>query len=218
MKNLVSTSITALIIVILCAFNLLAAVPSKTEDLKSYEDQYFMLPEGISVASLHGPDKGCATEAKVKSQIVGSGGNIRICMTFENSTSENMLVDLPAGLTFLSGNATEEKGILLQKVTVMVPAKGVQKVLLHAYCFNLDREYTRGPQDLYQFGSVLNHPTLTEVFEMAKDIKIDENKSKTKEQDDRLRYITTTLQDAIFQVLKDGRLGDDSKERIFALK
>src|SRR5690349_6109889 len=125
--NIISTTLVAAAIIMLGVYQVIGS-PLKTGNLKSYNDEAFILPEGISVASLHGPDKGCFNDAKEAKNIMGNGGNIRICMTFQNSSSEDVMVDLPAGLTFLSGNGTEEKGILLQKVTVSVPANGSERI------------------------------------------------------------------------------------------
>jgi hypothetical protein len=99
-----------------------------------------------------------------------------------------------------------------------VPANGSERILLFAYGFNLNRECTRGPQDLYQFGSVLNHSALSELFALASDIQVDENKKLTKEEDDRLRYITASFQDAIYDILKNGQLNEVEKQKLLALK
>jgi hypothetical protein len=214
--NTISTRLLAALIILLNALQLVAA-PIKTGNLKSFNDQYFMLPEGIKTGSLHGPDQGCFNDAKAAKNIKGAGGNISICMTFQNSTSEDILIDLPAGLTFLSGNGTEEKGILLQKVTVSVPANGTERILLNAFSFNLEREYTRGPQDLYQFGSVLNHPALAELLEVASTIQMDENKKLTKEEDDKMRFISATFQDALYNILMNGQLNEVDKQQLLAL-
>jgi hypothetical protein len=218
MKNLFLNGIIAIMLAILSSYQLMASVPLKADSLKSAYEEDFMLPKGITVASLHGPDNGWLNEAFKNNMILGSGGNIRICMTFQNSGSEDVMVIMPAGLTFLSGNSSKEKGILLQKVTVIVPANGAQKILLYAYCFNTEREYTRGPKDLYQFGSVLNYAAIDEVLEQAEGLKVEERESITVEEDNRIRYITATLQDAIYEVLEDGKLCEDAKRKLYALK
>jgi hypothetical protein len=92
---------------------------------------------------VRGEIRGCsfdATPACHPATTAGSGtGLVDLVVEIGNSGNQPVAVTIPSGFVFVSASADFQDGILLDTMTVQVPAAGTVRVLLHLYCLQQHR-------------------------------------------------------------------------------
>jgi hypothetical protein len=129
------------------------------------EGTAYTLPAGVQLEQpIKGYDFFCVPEEQEEKEEKGSGGMVRLCLRFTNTTSQPITVTLPPGLIFISDKETTQNGLLIQVVTLEIPAQQQLFVPLYLYCLNKDRDITKGPQDTYSLGPVTQDGALRELL------------------------------------------------------
>jgi hypothetical protein len=128
-----------------------------------------VLPGGIEIVQpIQGYDSDCIPPEQLSQEEKGSGALVRLCLVLRNTTSQSSRVELPPGLTFVSDKRTTQNGLLIQDVTLQVPAKQSLHVPLHLYCLNENRAPS-APWDTFTLGPVSQDPELREIITLVED-------------------------------------------------
>jgi hypothetical protein len=125
----------------------------------------YTLPTGVELEKpTKGHDQYCVPDNQTENEIKGSGGMVRLCLNFRNTTQQPVTVVFPPGLVFISNSVLTQNGIIIQRVTIEVPAARTQfYVPIYLYCLNLHRKPTNGPEDTYTVGPVTQDSGLLEL-------------------------------------------------------
>lgn len=130
------------------------------------EGPVFALPDGITVEN---PIRSFYTEDprecddKDKDDAYGTGGDVTLCVIFQNHTNAPITVTLPPGLLFVSSSTKIQNGLLVQSASFEVPAGERYFAPLFLHCVNQNRE-TSGVGDDYALGPVLDLPAFKELY------------------------------------------------------
>jgi hypothetical protein len=129
----------------------------------------YVLPGGIElVQPIQGYDVDCIPEEQLSQEEKGSGSRVRLCLELRNTLAQPVLVELPAGLIFISDELTTQNGLLAQDVAIQVPAQQSLHVPLHLYCINESRA-PAAPWDTFTLGPVTQDPGLRELITLVED-------------------------------------------------
>ncbi len=129
-------------------------------------------PAGVTVEGDIGGDLSGDTKAHCKNadDVEYASDLVLACVGLRNSTTADVVVTFPAGLTFVAKTQATENGILVHSHNVTVPAG------LSYYAFrpaSLNQACSPGSTtDTYAFGNVTNDAKLLEVLGLAKTKKI----------------------------------------------
>jgi len=128
------------------------------------------LPAGVSVDGEITGDIDAACPAK---NVLENGGDVLlVCVTLKNTTAADVMLTLPAGLTFIAKDPATMNGIILHDHAAKVPANGV--VHLYFRPFSLNRAcMPGGKEDRFTLGNVVSDPRLREVISLAATKRID---------------------------------------------
>jgi hypothetical protein len=128
----------------------------------------YTLPAGVELERpIQGDDPFCVPEEQEEKEQKGSGGAVRLCLQFRNTTQQPILVQFPPGLIFISDQDTIQNGLLVQLVTIEVPARQQPFfVPLYLYCLNKDRRVTQCSQDTYSLGPVTQDAAIMEFIQL----------------------------------------------------
>lgn len=142
----------------------------------------FVLPAGVSVADKIKGYSEFATEYcdnKTENDAGGVGALVKVCLPFYNNNNSPVSLVLPPGLIFIARQVKGEKdstriqnGILVQQVTIIIPAKTLYFQPVYLCCLNDDRsgsapayEYEMGPvtidKDMNDLFAILNKKKLS---------------------------------------------------------
>lgn len=135
----------------------------------------FALPKGVGLV---GPIPGytpfapeaCAPEEEA----VGSGDLVRVCLTFENSTTDAgglghpVDVVLPERLVFVSESLSTQNGILVQRTSFTVWPGTTLRIPVYLYCVNDSRSASE-PSDRFRLGPVVDYPAFVDLTERLAD-------------------------------------------------
>ena len=183
------------------------------------EGQPFIWPTGVKVLGKPKLEFDCMTDAIQKKRLYGSGGAVRFCLTLHNSNNQPVTVTLPPGIIWISETVTEtttkivQNGIILKSVTIQLPASSQLSVFLNAFCINEDRSLT-------DYGDTYNpQPILTSHAGMLELSQLVANKRINEEEREKPLPSSdwATLQGAVHEVEKTGKLSDDSRRKLTAL-
>lgn len=130
------------------------------------EGPVFALPEGITlespVRSFYTADpRDCDDKGARDGH--GTGGDVTVCLIFQNHTNAPITVTLPPGLLLVSSSTDIQNGLLVQTVSIEVPASERYFAPLLLHCVNQDRE-TSGVGDEYALGPVVDLPDFKELY------------------------------------------------------
>ncbi|WP_158703125.1 hypothetical protein [Allosphingosinicella vermicomposti] len=138
----------------------------------------FVLPAGVSIVQ---PIPGinmfewekCRNEDDGDNppQEHGSGDSVQLCLEFRNTTGKPVTVDFPPGMIMESETTDTQNGMLVQRASIVVPAKSVHYSLLYMYCLNAPRGVS-GPASRYRLGPVTEEKDFVELFELLKNKRI----------------------------------------------
>ena len=132
----------------------------------------FALPAGITLKNdaITGdfePD--CTAESD---PIEYGGDQIIVCMGLTNTTTAEIVVNLPAGLFFLVKAADGQNGLMLQDHALKVPAGQTAFFKINLFCANEHCKFGR-TTDRYTFGNVTNDAKLLELVGLAKKVRLE---------------------------------------------
>ncbi len=129
----------------------------------------YLLPGGIEIIQpIEGYDANCIPPEQTMQEAKGSGALVRLCLKLRNTRSEPGVVELPPGLIFVSDELTTQNGLLVQDVSIEVPAQQTLHVPLHLYCLNESRAPS-APWDTFTLGPVTQDPALRELLTLVED-------------------------------------------------
>lgn len=124
----------------------------------------FVLPDGVTLQT---PIKSFYLEdprdCDEKDEGDGTGGDVTVCLIFQNHTNAPITVTLPPGLLIVSSSDKIQNGLLVQTVSIEVPAGERYFAPLLLHCVNQDRE-TSGVGDDFALGPVLDLPAFQELY------------------------------------------------------
>jgi hypothetical protein len=131
----------------------------------------FALPAGIVLdgeitGDLSGG--GCVTKSAVE-----YGGDLApACLPLKNTTSADIVVKIPAGLTFIAKNPETQNGIVLQDHELTIPAQSSAVFHFRFFCLNEHCKFG-DKADRFTFGNVTTHPKLLEIIALARTKELD---------------------------------------------
>lgn len=146
--------------------------PEKPVASKPYSGKSRERPKGPSAVNPAGvglkrPIQGGARRGKP----AGSGcGYVNLGLVLVGG-SKGRRIKLPAGTSFLPNSPEYQNGLLLQDVTLEVPAGNSVTYLLKAYCANKERMPADG-QSTYAFGPILHSPAIDQLIDMLRGVEI----------------------------------------------
>jgi|GEM_PF-3247799 len=122
------------------------------------------LPAGVTIeGELTGDvDVSC----KGKTYVEYGSDLILVCVGLKNSTTAEVEVTMPAGLSFIAKNPATQNGIILHSHVLKVPAGAVAHFYFRP--FSLNRACAPGgTDDRYTMGNVVTDPRIAEVISLA---------------------------------------------------
>lgn len=174
------------------------------------------LPPGVEIA---GPLRGADDDGncpRPRTATAGSGLLVRACLPVRNRTGGPVTVTFPPGLTIVSASETFQNGVLVERSVVTIPPvetggpgrlrdkedDDVVYVPLHLYCINPAKD----PSDAtarFTLGPVVAHRGMGAIHALleGRDIAND-------------RDPVEAVQEAIFDIVRDGRISEDSQEML----
>jgi hypothetical protein len=129
-------------------------------------------PAGVTVEGDIGGDLSGDTKAHCKNadDVEYASDLVLACVGLRNSTTADVVVTFPAGLTFVAKTQATANGILIHSHAVTVPA-GLSYFAFRPASLNQACS-PGGTTDTYAFGNVTSDPKLLEVLGLAKTKKI----------------------------------------------
>lgn len=123
-----------------------------------------VLPAGVTI---EGEVTGDIDAACPEKDLLENGGDVLlVCVTLKNATAADVMLTIPAGLTFIAKDPATMNGILLHDHAGKVPANGVAHLYFRP--FSLNRACTAGgKEDRFTIGNVASDPRLREVIALA---------------------------------------------------
>jgi hypothetical protein len=171
----------------------------------------FTYPAGIKVLGKPHWDLECMDEAKKKKRVFGSGSAVHFCIQFANATDRFIVVTLPPGTIFISESDESQNGILVQGITMEVPAQSTPTFHIFNNCINSDRDITDYNMTFEPVPVITDHPGMYELTEMLAGKKINsENYSYSVIPSE----ISVPIQLAVNDIAHTGELSAASREAI----
>lgn len=101
---------------------------------------------------------------------LGSGYYVVVLLPLRNTTTADIEVELPATLVFQNKGDSYQNGLLIKKVTFVVPANSTYNVQINLYCCNLSRHASDSDAIYDRFVLCTNEPIikLCELFNNKK--------------------------------------------------
>ena len=170
----------------------------------------FVLPSNLSIqgtlegVSLFGEtDETSPCHASVAGDAGVSYNFVNVCVRLHNTSATPDTLELPTGLTFVSQDTDVQNGLVVQPISVRVPAAGDTTVVIHLWCSNEHRgastsgiRYTLGPQT--------NVAGIGEIASLLEGKRIDED-------------AVNPIQEAVWDVSDRGGLTDASRDALRAI-
>ena len=129
----------------------------------------FALPNGISLEEpVHGysPEDPFKCDDKYRNESYGHGDLVKLCLIFRNTTNGPITVTLPPGLIFVSQNTRTQNGLIVQRISIEVPAGERYFAPVLMYCANGPRQPS-STEDDYKVGPILDYADFRELFDMV---------------------------------------------------
>lgn len=108
----------------------------------------------------------------------GSGFFVNLYIKFKNSRSSDVILEIPAGLIFISVSGTYQHGFVLQKALIPIPANKEVYALIYSYCLNADR-HASDETEKYTLGPVTDHPLLLQIVDIMRNKKVPSNTTES---------------------------------------
>jgi len=124
------------------------------------------------------------SEADAPIYYYGSGaGYVDLLIPLRNTLSSQTTVTFPAATILVSKSGECQNGILLKKVTIIIPSKSDYRVCLSFYCGNLHKHSASG-SEVYTFAVISNASPILDLCDRLKNKKINiEEFSRTSYED-----------------------------------
>lgn len=170
------------------------------------EGQPLSFPPGIKVVGNPHRDESC-----VDKQVFGSGAT-GFCIQLENSTGIPLVVSIPAGTVFVSGNAASPNGLIVEEINLPVPARSNPTFHFNTYSINEDRK--AGPASFEPQPLLTNHYGLPELLGIlaGKKINAEDYHGQVPPEE-----IPATVQAAVHEIAHRGQLSSASHEKLILL-
>jgi len=153
-----------------------------------------------------------SAEASPTIYYFGSGsGCVDLLIPLSNTRSTSVTVTIPAATILVSASGDYQNGILLQTVTITIPANSDYLVCLALYCGNLSR-HASSDEEIYKWGVVSNVKPLLDLCDLLKNKKINISAFSPSVSDDYATYIdqASLLQVIVWKITEEsGITGDD---------
>ncbi|MPR36849.1 hypothetical protein [Salmonirosea aquatica] len=167
------------------------------------EGTSFAFPTGIILVQKPRTDDECWSEAKEHKKMKGAGDGVGFCLAFSNSNAYSVRIELPPGLIWVAERNEvyqdiPQNGIIIKMVTVLVPARSVETIWLHAYCINVDRSSSRSGDTYEHQPIVSNHPGIKALAQFLATKKINEEDFSTEPTDaerQQLAFVSVAVND-----------------------
>lgn len=121
---------------------------------------------------IRGDIVGCHDPACRPPLTAGSGGQlVDLIVEFGNSGGQPTTITIPAGFTFISVSGVYQDGLLLDSITVQVPAGGTTRMLISLYCM----QQTRGSATasaVYRAEAVTANPGLLAIVALPRPLAV----------------------------------------------
>ena len=101
----------------------------------------------------------------------GSGYYVQILVPLTNSKMSNTLVEFQAGTIFQCSSTKYQNGLLIKKVSFVVPANSTKSIILYLYCSNFSR-HASDSEARYDRIIVCTYPPILELCELFKNKKV----------------------------------------------
>src|SRR5690606_36965847 len=124
------------------------------------------LPEGVTVVG-----EIVGGECYDIDEFIGSGVYVDLCIGLRNDTDKEVTVTFPGGLVFISDTDEYQNGVVLEKTTIVLPAKKTKKFTFYTYCGNAERSASSSMGN-YTFGPLTNSKLVNRLVEDLKGKKI----------------------------------------------
>jgi hypothetical protein len=177
------------------------------------EGTAFNLPAGIVLEKIQFTDS-CFVQNWRNRR--GAGRGVRFCMTLSNTTNGTITIELPPSLIFISDKIVDQNGIILSRITYMVPPKSRVTFFAEAYCLNKWRKSTGE-------GGAFNIGPVSEVEDVKKLAALVKGKEQALEftgfenNDEFAKKILnqTTVQLALWEITEgSGKLTEEHKKKV----
>ncbi|MEO6287356.1 MAG: hypothetical protein ABIN80_24265 [Dyadobacter sp.] len=171
----------------------------------------FTYPAGIQVLGKPHWDLECMDEAKKKKRVFGSGSAVHFCIQFANTTDRLIVVTFPPGTVFISESVESQNGILVQGISMEVPAQSAPVFHIFNHCINADRDVTDYNVTFEPVPLISDHAGMYELTSLLADKKINS-------EDYNYSVIPTEIfvpiQMAVDEVAHTGELSSASREAL----
>lgn len=156
--------------------------------LEDPEGTQLKLPEGVEfIDAIHctstlpdGSDNGCVTEDPMFIKAVGTGEQVRLCVSFRNNNTFPVSFVLPPGIMFISKNKKVQNGMLTERVSITLPPQQVYFQPIFMYCANSGRDSSGGGGGTnWRLGPVTNVKPALELLEFIKNKDLHKDRLKT---------------------------------------
>lgn len=177
----------------------------------------FVLPPGLEIA---GPIVGADDDGncpKPRTDTVGTGLWVRVCVPVKNRTGGPVTVIFPPGLVIVSASEGFQHGLLVERQVLTVPPimpgpgrlkdkdEDVIYIPIHTYCLNDGKEGST-PGKPYKLGPVSQHPAMAEFY------RIMEGKD-ARDHGERVEVV----QQALWDLIAAGGMNDQIREDLASI-
>lgn len=133
----------------------------------------FVYPAGIRVVGKPTNELDCLNEAVERKTMVGGGGAVHFCFSFQNTTNAVIKLEFPPKTIWVAENLAMQNGITLKWVRLVIPAQSTVLFHLNAFCINPSRSPTDFSERYESRPIVSNHPGLDELVQLLTTKKVD---------------------------------------------
>ena len=149
----------------------------------------------------------------------GSGyGYVDLLLKLRNVRSSSITITIPMATVFVSKNGSTQNGVLIQKVTITIPANSDYNLGLVLYCGN-QHKGSAGSGSVYVLGTVCNASSLIELCKLLQNKMINIEKFTPTSTADKNTYNSqkSQLQRIIWQVTDGSGISQSDIDYIKAL-
>ena len=184
------------------------AIPGLGETIGEVPGNIFILPNGIevigeingSISSNNYWYQSSSSEQSI--HYYGSGpGYVDLLLKLRNVSSKSITVTFPRATVFVSKSGSTQNGILIQKVTITIPANSDYYLGIVLYCGNRHKS-SASRVSVYEIGIVCNASSLIDLCKLLQNKMINIEKFSSTSISDRNTYNSqkTLLQNIVWQV------------------
>lgn len=132
----------------------------------------FVFPAGIRVVGKPINEQECLNEAITHQRMVGEGGLVHFCISFQNTTSAPIKLEFPPKTIWIAENLDMQNGITLKWTRLVIPAQSTVLFHLNAFCINPPRSPTGFSERYEPQPIVSNNPAFDELVQLLATKKV----------------------------------------------